>query len=95
LSHDSRGAGRWYSHSIVDDHSRLAYAEILGSQDAEAVLGFTERALEFFEAQGISVKRLMTDNAWAYTRSRRLARLFRKKKIKRLLIKPRRPQTNG
>ncbi len=91
----SRGAGWEYSHSIVDDHSRLAYAEILDSQDAEAVLGFTERPLEFFEARAITVKRLMTDNAWAYTRSRKLARLLRKKKIKHVLIKPRRPQTNG
>ena len=91
----SSGAGWEYSHSIVDDHSRLAYAEILGSQGAEAVLGFIERAPEFFEARGITVKRLMTDNAWACTRSRKLARLLRKKKIRHVLIKPRRPQTNG
>ncbi|MDQ5895262.1 MAG: family transposase [Actinomycetota bacterium] len=91
----SRGAGWEYSHSVVDDHSRLAYAEVLDSQDAGAVLAFTERALAFFEAHGIVAKRLMTDNAWAYTRSRKLARLLRKKKIKHKLIRPRRPQTNG
>jgi len=91
----SRGAGWEYSHSIVDDHSRLAYAEILDSQDAEAVVAFTERALAFFEANGIAVKRLMTDNAFAYTKSRKLARLLRKRRIRHKRIRPRRPQTNG
>ncbi|MDQ3071619.1 MAG: IS481 family transposase [Acidobacteriota bacterium] len=91
----SRGAGWEYSHSIVDDHSRLAYAEILDTQDAEAVVEFTKRALAFFEANGIEPKRLMTDNAWAYTRSRKLARLLRQRRIKHKRIRPRRPQTNG
>jgi len=91
----SRGAGYEYSHSIVDDHSRLGYAEILDSEDAEAVVAFTERALAFFEANGMLVKRLMTDNAWAYTRSKKLKRLLGRRKIKHKRIRPRRPQTNG
>jgi transposase InsO family protein len=94
-SRQSRGAGYEYSHAIVDDHSRLAYAEILDSQDAEAVLAFTERALAFFASHGIAVRRLMTDNAWAYTRSRKFARLLRKRKIKHKRTRSRRPQTNG
>jgi len=91
----SRGAGWEYSHSIVDDHSRLAYAEILDSQDAAAVVAFTERALAFFEANGITAKRLMTDNAFAYTKSKQLARLLGKREITHKRIRPRRPQTNG
>jgi transposase InsO family protein len=91
----SRGAGWEYSHAIVDDHSRLAYAEICDSEDAEAVVAFTRRALDFFEANGIVAKRLMTDNAFAYTKSKKLARLLRKRKITHKRIRPRRPQTNG
>ncbi len=91
----SRGAGWEYSHSIVDDHSRLAYAEICDSADAEAVLGFTVRALAFFEANGITVRRLMTDNAWAYTKSKKLRKLLRKRKITHKRTRSRRPQTNG
>lgn len=91
----SRGAGWEYSPAIVDDPSRLAYAEIMDSQDAAAVLEFTERALEFFRSEGIEVRRLMTDNAWAYARSKKLGRLLRRRKIKHLRIRPRRPQTNG
>lgn len=94
-SRQSRGAGYEYSHAIVDDHSRLAYAEILDSQDAAAVVAFTERALDFFAANGITVKRLMTDNAWAYTRSGKFKRLLRRRGIKHKRIRPRRPQTNG
>jgi len=91
----SRGVGYEYSHAIIDDHSRFAYAEILERQDAEAVVAFTERALAFFEANGITVRRLMTDNAWAYTRSGRFKRLLRRHRVKHLRIRPRRPQTNG
>jgi transposase InsO family protein len=91
----SRGAGWEYSHAIVDDHSRLAYAEIADSEDAEAVVAFTRRALAFFEANGIEAKRIMTDNAFAYTKSKKLARLLRKRKITHKRIRPRRPQTNG
>jgi len=94
-SRRSRGAGYEYSHAIVDDHSRLAYVEILDSQDAEAVLGFTERALEWFERRGIIAKRLMTDNAWAYTHSLGLRRLLERRRITHKRIRPRRPQTNG
>ncbi len=94
-SRQSRGAGYEYSHAIVDDHSRLAYAEILDSQDAEAVVAFTERALRFFADQGIEVRRLMTDNAWAYTRSGKFARLLDHRNVKHKRTRSRRPQTNG
>jgi transposase InsO family protein len=94
-SRRSRGAGYEYSHAIVDDHSRLAYVEITDSQDAEAVLAFTKRALEFFAEKDILVRRLMTDNAWAYTRSKKLRRLLRRRQIKHKRTRSRRPQTNG
>jgi hypothetical protein len=57
-------------HAIVDDHSRLAYAEIHPDQRAATVVGFLERALDFYASHGINARRLMTDNAWAYARSR-------------------------
>ena len=57
-------------HAIVDDHSRLAYAEIHDDAKAATVAGFLERALRFYAEHGINRERLMTDNAWAYARSR-------------------------
>ena len=91
----SRGAGWEYSHAILDDHSRFAYAEICDSQDAETVLAFTERALEFFAEKGILVRWLMTDNAWAYTRSKKFRRLLCRRQITHKRTRSRRPQTNG
>jgi transposase InsO family protein len=82
-------------HAIVDDHSRLAYAEIHDNQQAATVVGFLERALAFYAKHGINAKRLMTDNAWQYARSRELRRLLEKRGIRHLKTQPYRPRTNG
>jgi hypothetical protein len=50
-----------YAHAIVDDHSRLGYAELLADERAATVTAFVERALAVFAAHGIEAKRLMTD----------------------------------
>ena len=47
-------------HAIVDDHSRLAYAEIHADQRAVTVVGFLERALAFYASHGVTARRLMT-----------------------------------
>jgi transposase InsO family protein len=82
-------------HAIVDDHSRLAYAEIHDDQQAATVVGFLERALAFYSSNGISARRLMTDNGWQYSRSRELRRLLARHQIRHLTTKPYRPRTNG
>ena len=87
--------GHEFVHSIVDDHSRLAYSELHRDERAVTVVAFVERALGFFEAHGIAAKRLMSDNAWTYTHNRALAELLARRGIRHLLIEPRRPQTNG
>ena len=89
------GVGYEFCHSIVDDHSRLAYSELHADERAATVLAFTRRALAFFDRLGIEVRRLMTDNAWCYTRSRELAQLLAGGRIRHLTIEPHRPQTNG
>ena len=82
-------------HAIVDDHSRLAYAEIHDDQKAATVVGFLERALAFYANHGITPKRLMTDNGWQYVRSRDLRRLLDRHQIRHLTTQPYRPRTNG
>jgi transposase InsO family protein len=82
-------------HAIVDDHSRLAYAEIHDDQRAATVVGLLERALAFYAAHGINAKRLMTDNGWSYVKSRDLRRLLARTQIRHLTTKPYRPRTNG
>jgi transposase InsO family protein len=84
-----------YAHAVVDDHSRLGYAELLPDERAPTVVAFVERALAFFAAHGITTKRVMTDNAWTYTHSRALRELLARHDIHHLTTPKRRPQPNG
>ena len=87
--------GYEWVHSLVDDHSRYAYSELHRDEKAATVTAFVERGLAAFAAQGIEVRRLISDNAWAYTRNRSLAQLLSERGIRHLLIPYRRPQVNG
>jgi transposase len=59
-----------YVHSLVDDHSRLAYSEILPDEKGATCAGFLLRAAPYLAARGIArIERVMTDNHWSYTRS--------------------------
>jgi transposase InsO family protein len=87
--------GYEWVHSLVDDHSRYAYSELHRDERAATVTGFLERGLAVFAAHGIEVKRLMSDNAWTYTRNRAFAQLLADNDIRHLLIPYRRPQANG
>jgi transposase InsO family protein len=82
-------------HAVIDDRSRLAYAEIHTDAKQATVARFLERALAFYGDHGITPKRLMTDTAWAYTRSRLVRELLASKQIRHLTTKPYRPRTNG
>jgi transposase InsO family protein len=84
-----------YAHAIVDDHTRLAYVELLDDQKAATVTGFLERALAFFVEHGVATKRLMTDNAFSYVKNRSLRELLARHRIRHLTTQPYRPRTNG
>ncbi len=59
-----------YVHSLVDDHSRLAYSEILPDEKGTSCAAFLARAAAYFATCGIDgIERVMTDNAWAYQHS--------------------------
>lgn len=90
-----RQAGWEFVHSIVDDHSRLAYSEIHADEKAGTVAAFTQRALAFFAAHGIAATALLTDNAYAYRHGRQLQDLLAAHGIEHRFIRPYRPQTNG
>ncbi len=85
-------AGYEHVHAAVDDHSRLAYVEILPNIKAETCAGFLIRANQWFADHGITVEAVMTDNWSGYT-----SRLFAETlgDIKHVRIRPYRPQTNG
>jgi transposase InsO family protein len=95
-SADVRGrVGYEWVHSLVDDHSRLAYSELHPDEKAATVTGFIQRGLAFYASHGITAKRLMSDNAWTYTQNASLAQLLAEHGIHHLLIPARRPQVNG
>lgn len=84
-----------YIHSVVDDHSRLAFAEIHADERADTVAGFFARAIEFFAEHGITIERLMTDNAFSYRHGRQLRELLERHRIKHKFIRPHCPWQNG
>jgi transposase InsO family protein len=84
-----------YVHSVVDDHSRFAYSEILEDEKGHSTTAFFERALANLAAQGITVDAVMTDNAWNYTHSASFNDLLAANGIKHVLIRPHCPWQNG
>ena len=86
--------GYEYVHIAVDDHSRLAYAEVLADEKATTAVSFLQRALAFYGRYGIRVERVLSDNGGAY-RSVVHAIACRRLGIKHLRTRPYRPQTNG
>jgi transposase InsO family protein len=90
-----RGLAGWeFVHVCVDDHSRLAYVEVLESEDSVAAIGFLQRAVSWFAERGVIVKRVMTDNGPAYI-SHAHAAACRRLGLRHLRTRPYRPRTNG
>ena len=87
--------GYEFAHSIIDDHTRLAYTELHPEERAATVVGFLERALAFFARLEIHPKRLQTDNAFIYTKSPRLDALLAEHGIAHRTIPIRTPKRNG
>ena len=89
-----RALGYGYIHSAVDDHSRLAYSEILTDEQAATAVAFWHRAQAFFAAHAITVHRILTDNGACY-RSRAWRTTLAAAGITHKRTRAYRPQTNG
>jgi transposase InsO family protein len=94
--HDRRRGGHGYDvlHVAIDDYSRYLYVEALRDEKAPTTTAFLERALAHFAQLGVSVQRILTDNAWTY-RSGPFCRLAAEAGISLKRTRPYRPQTNG
>jgi transposase InsO family protein len=86
--------GYEYLHVAVDDHSRLAYAEVLEDLTAACAIAFLRRAVAWFAERGVRIRAVMTDNGSAYTAHAHHAAVV-ELGLKHVRIRPRRPQTNG
>lgn len=90
-----RGNGWDYVHVAVDDHTRLAYAEVLPDERATTCAGFLTRAVAWFAARGVVVARVLTDNARAYRVGTAWIAACAAHGIARRFTRPGCPWTNG
>jgi transposase InsO family protein len=89
-----RTVGYEFVHIAIDDHSRLAYAEVLADEKAVTAAAFLKRAVAFYRRHGIQVEAVITDNGPAYIAVVH-ALACRRLRLKHLRTRPYRPQTNG
>lgn len=85
-----------YIHAAVDDHSRLAYAEILPDEKGATAAAFLLRAASYFAGRGIgAIERVLTDNAYAYRNSKNFRDAVASLNARQKFIRPRCPWQNG
>jgi transposase-like protein len=94
-SRKRRGVGWEVVFVCIDDHTRLAYAEVLPAENAVHATAFVRRALRWFEGLGICCQRLLTDNAKCYAESKAFRALCQEHGIRQCFTRPYTPQTNG
>ncbi len=86
--------GYAYLHTAIDDYSRLAYTEVLADEKGATAAAFWHRANAWFQARGITVERVLTDNGFCYRGLLFNAALAERRVIHKY-CRPYRPQTNG
>lgn len=86
--------GTAFVHTVIDDHSRVAYAEICTDEKAATAIGVLRRATAWYANHGVTVERVLSDNGSAY-RSHAWAKACAGLGIKHKRTRPYRPQTNG
>jgi transposase InsO family protein len=90
-----RGVTRFeYVHVMIDDHTRLAYAEVLPTLRARCAIDFLRRATAWFSERGVAIRALMSDNGSAYV-SHAYRKALAELGLRHLRIEPYRPRTNG
>lgn len=86
--------GHAFIHTVIDDHSRVAYAEIHNDETAITAVGVLQRAVSWFADHGVTVERVLSDNGPAY-RSHAWRNACTELGIRPKHTRPYRPQTNG
>jgi transposase InsO family protein len=83
-----------FVHTVIDDHSRMAYAEICADEKAATAISVLQRAVAWFADHGVTVERVLSDNGPAYT-SYAWRDACTQLRITAKRTRPYRPQTNG
>jgi transposase InsO family protein len=87
-----RGIGWEFVHVCIDDHSRVAYVEVLPDERGETATAFLHRAVRWFRRRGVTTQAVITDNGSCY-----ISHVFNDALhgVRHIYTKPYRPQTNG
>ena len=93
-AHHNPKMGTAFVHTVIDDHSRVAYAEIHNDETAATAIGVLRRAVSWYAARGVTVERVLSDNGSAY-KSHAWRDACHDLGIKAKKTRPYRPQTNG
>lgn len=91
---NSRGVGWEFVHVCIDDHSRVAFSQILQNEKAESAVSFLKAAVAYYKSLGVTVSRVMTDNGSCY-KAFDFRDACRDLGIKHIRTKPYTPKTNG
>jgi transposase InsO family protein len=86
--------GHAFVHTVIDDHSRVAYAEIHDNETADTAIGVLQRAVNWFQARGVTVERVLSDNGSCY-KSHAWRDACAELHVKPKRTRPYGPQTNG
>jgi transposase InsO family protein len=89
-----QGIGWECLHVAVDDHSRVAYVELLADDRAPTVATFLRHALRWFRGHGVRVRRVLTDNGSGYI-SHSFRATCRALHVRHRRTRPYTPRTNG
>jgi transposase InsO family protein len=92
--HRDKKMGTAYVHTVLDDHSRVAYAEVHDDEKAVTAVAVLTRATAWFAQRGVTVQRVLSDNGSAY-RSHAWRDTCADLGITPKRTRPYRPQTNG
>jgi transposase InsO family protein len=93
--HKKTKIGYDYVHTAIDDHTRLAYSEVLADEKDTTCAGFLHRALAWLAGQGVTVRRVLTDNALVYRHGGDWGWVCAAWQVKRRFTRPGCPWTNG
>ncbi len=92
--HHNELLGHAYVHTVIDDHSRVAYAEIHNDETAATAVGVLRRAVSWFAARGVTVERVPSDNGGC-CRSHLWKQACTELAVTHKRTRPYRPRTNG
>ena len=90
----NRGSGWEFVHVCIDDHSRVAFSQVMASETKESAVPFLRAAVAYYASLGVTVTRVMTDNGSCY-KSHDFRAACRDLGLRHIRTKPYTPKTNG